>query len=115
MRQKHEAWLPILHTSREERHYIALFSNTARAHELGKTRDWVVLFCDGGVRENRYTVITSQFGPSSGQRIVPGHEAYCEEYYKRPKASELCETTSKGQSVPPYPCVCRASSLADLS
>ena len=111
----HEAWLPILHTSREERHYIALFSNTARAHELGKTRDWVVLFCDGGIRENRYTVITSQFGPLSGRRIVPGREADCEEYYKRLKASELCETTSKGQSVPPYPCVCRASSLADLS
>ena len=27
-----EAWLPILHTERNERHYTALFSNTARAH-----------------------------------------------------------------------------------
>ena len=74
-----------------------------------------MLFCDGGIRENRYTVITSQFGPLSGRRIVPGREAYCEEYYKRLKASELSETTSKVQSVPLYPCVCRASSLADLS
>jgi hypothetical protein len=74
-----------------------------------------VLFCDGGIRENHYTVITSQFGPLSGRRIVPGREGDCEEYYKRLKASEFCETTSKGQSVPPYPCVCRVSSLADLS
>ena len=82
----HEAWLPILHTSRDERHYIALFSNTARAHELGKTRDWVVLFCDGGIRENRYTVITSQFGPLSGRRIVPGREADSRRYSAAPAA-----------------------------
>ena len=31
-----EAWLPVLHTHRGERHYTALFSNTARAHELGR-------------------------------------------------------------------------------
>ena len=38
-----ENWLPILHTARDGRHYTALFSNTAHAHELTK-RDWVVLF-----------------------------------------------------------------------
>ena len=31
-----EAWLPVLHTSRGERHYTALFSNTALAHRLGR-------------------------------------------------------------------------------
>jgi DNA polymerase/3'-5' exonuclease PolX len=31
-----EAWLPILHTRRGEREYIALFSNTARTHG----QDW---------------------------------------------------------------------------
>ncbi|MEE8311767.1 MAG: helix-hairpin-helix domain-containing protein, partial [Candidatus Binatia bacterium] len=36
-----EAWLPILHTEREGRSYTALFSNTQRAHQLGKTDDWV--------------------------------------------------------------------------
>jgi hypothetical protein len=25
-------------------HFTALFSNTARAHELRRTRDWVVLY-----------------------------------------------------------------------
>jgi putative hydrolase len=87
-----EAWLPILHTSRKERHYTALFSNTARAHELRKTHDWVVLFCDDGTRENRYMVMTSEFGPLSGRRIVPGRDAECKKHYEQLKASELCET-----------------------
>ena len=34
------AWLPILHTDRGKWHFTALFSNTARAHELGRTDDW---------------------------------------------------------------------------
>jgi DNA polymerase (family 10) len=76
-----EAWLPIMHTARSGRHYTALFSNTARAHELGKTRDWVVLFCDDGDTEHRFTVITSEFGPLQGRRIVAGREADCENDY----------------------------------
>ena len=78
-----ESWLPILHTVRGGRHYTALFSNTARAHELGKTRDWVVLFCDNGETENRFTVITSEFGRLQGRRIVTGREPECEKYYDR--------------------------------
>ena len=42
----HEAWLPVLHTQRGQRHYTVLLSNTAHAHRLGKTHDWVVLYCD---------------------------------------------------------------------
>lgn len=76
-----EAWLPILHTVRDGRHYTALFSNTARAHELGKTCDWVVLFCDNGDTEHRFTVITSEFGRLGGKRIVAGREAECEKHY----------------------------------
>ncbi|MBI1354352.1 MAG: DNA-binding protein [Acidobacteria bacterium] len=70
----HEAWLPVLHTQRGERHYTALFSNTARAHQLGATRDWVVLHCDGGCGERQYTVITSHWGPTAGRRIVRGRQ-----------------------------------------
>ncbi len=81
-----EAWLPIMHTARNGRHYTALFSNTARAHELGKTREWVVLFCDNGDTEHRFTVITSEFGLLEGKRIVAGREAECEKYYERPGA-----------------------------
>jgi DNA polymerase/3'-5' exonuclease PolX len=38
-----KAWLPILHTQRGDWAFTALFSNTARAHDVGKTDDWVVL------------------------------------------------------------------------
>ena len=62
-----EAWLPVLHTQRGERHYTVLFSNTTRAHRLGKTHDWVVLYYDGGQEERQYTVITSQRGPAHWQ------------------------------------------------
>ena len=72
-----EAWLPILHTDRGEHHYTALFSNTARAHELGKTHDWVVLYVDGRDAEQQYTVITSGRGAFRGRRIVRGREAEC--------------------------------------
>ena len=39
-----EAWLPILHTRREEWEFTALFSNTRLAHELGRTADWVIVY-----------------------------------------------------------------------
>ena len=77
----HEAWLPILHTARGERHYTALFSNTARAHQLGKTQDWVILYYDGGAGERQSTVITSQFGVLKGKRIVRGREEECARQY----------------------------------
>ena len=76
-----EAWLPVLHTTRGACHYTALFSNTARAHELGKTRDWVVLFYDGDQTERQCTVITSEFGSLKGRRIVRGRETECEAFY----------------------------------
>jgi len=87
-----ESWLPVLHTVRNRRHYTALFSNTARAHELKKTRDWVVLFCDNGETEQRFTVITSEFGRLQGRRLVAGREAECERYYQE-AAGRGCRRT----------------------
>lgn len=78
---EHKTWLPVLHTHRGERNYTALFSNTARAHAMGKTRDWVVLYYDGGRGERQCTVITSQRGPLEGKRIIRGREPECVEYY----------------------------------
>ena len=69
-----EAWLPVLHTRRGPRRYTALFSNTARAHRSGKTRDWVVLYIDHDGGDQQYTVITATRGPLRGQRIVAGRE-----------------------------------------
>lgn len=74
---KREAWLPVLHTQRGDRHYTALFSNTARAHHLGKTHDWVILYYDRGGGESQCTVITAERGALKGKRIVRGREAEC--------------------------------------
>ncbi|HXV60388.1 MAG TPA: helix-hairpin-helix domain-containing protein [Vicinamibacteria bacterium] len=74
-------WLPILHTAHGDRHYTALFSNTARAHELGKTDDWVVLYLDDGQSERQSTVVTETRGPLAGRRVVRGREEECREYY----------------------------------
>ena len=72
------AWLPILHTDRGSWHFTALFSNTARAHELGRTDDWVVVFFyDDDHREGQHTVVTEVRGPMTGQRVVRGREAEC--------------------------------------
>ena len=81
-----KAWLPVLHTRRGDHEYTALFSNTGRAHRLGRTHDWVVLYYDGGAREHQATVITARRGPLEGKRIVPGREDECERYYGRPGA-----------------------------
>lgn len=72
------AWLPVLHTERGPWHATALFSNTARAHELGRTGDWVVIyFHRDGVAEGRRTVVTEGSGPDRGRRVVRGREAEC--------------------------------------
>jgi hypothetical protein len=76
------AWLPVLHTARGICHYTALFSNTAHAHQLHKTRDWVVLYYDGHDGERQCTVITADFGCLKGRRIVRGRESECEAHYR---------------------------------
>ena len=76
-----EAWLPILHTERGSRHYTAMFSNTARAHHLGRNHDWVILYHDGSGHGRQYTAVSSQHGLLRGKRIVRGREAECQEHY----------------------------------
>jgi hypothetical protein len=79
-----EAWLPILHTERDPWHYTALFSNTARAHALDRTRDWVVIYFHGDAgSEAQRTVVTETRGPLAGQRVVRGREPECEKLYCR--------------------------------
>jgi hypothetical protein len=77
-----DAWLPILHTERHGRHYTALYSNTARAHELGTTHDWVVIYLDDDARRYQCTVITSRFGSLRGHRIIRGREVECRISYE---------------------------------
>ena len=58
-------------------------SNTARAHELGRTRDWVVIyFHDDDHVERQRTVVTETRGPLQGRRVVRGREAECRAWYE---------------------------------
>jgi len=86
-----EAWLPVLHTQRGARHYTAMFSNTALAHQLKKTRDWVILYYDDAHGERQCTVVTGRHPSFMNKRIVRGREAECESYYR----SREQETTAK--------------------
>ncbi len=81
------AWLPVLHTQRGDRHYTALFSNTERAHELGMTHDWVVIYRDDNNDHGRWTVITAQYGRVRGHRVVLGREVECATHHKEPVIS----------------------------
>lgn len=76
-----KAWLPIMHTERGDWEITALYSNTARAHELGATGDWVVIYYDHGEREDQCTVITAARGPVAGRRVVRGREQECRQHY----------------------------------
>jgi hypothetical protein len=78
-----ESWLPVLHAHRELWHFTALYSNTARAHELGRTRDWVVIyFHDDDHVERQRTVVTETRGPLQGRRVVRGREAECRAWHE---------------------------------
>jgi hypothetical protein len=75
------AWLPIWHTQRSGWNFTALFSNTARAHELGRTRDWVVVYYERDGHEDQCTVVTEHQGRLKGQRVVRGREKECLNHY----------------------------------
>lgn len=77
-----EAWLPVLHADRDGWHFTALYSNTAQAHQLNRTRDWVVLyFYDDEHVEGQHTVVTETHGPLAGRRVVRGRETECRAHY----------------------------------
>ena len=80
-----EAWLPVMHTERDGWEFTVLFSNTARAHELHMTDDWVVIYYrpdgKGQDAEGQNTVVTETRGPLIGKRSVRGREDECEDYY----------------------------------
>lgn len=78
-----KAWLPVLHTRRGDWHFTALYSNTAHAHELGRTQDWVVLyFHDDDQAERQRTVVNEHRGALTGNRVVRGRELECRAWYE---------------------------------
>jgi hypothetical protein len=77
-----EAWLPILHAQRGDWHFTVLYSNTAQAHRLGKTSDWVVMyFHTDDEPERQCTVVTETRGELARKRVVRGREQECRTYY----------------------------------
>jgi hypothetical protein len=70
-----EAWLPILHTTRDDWHFTALYSKTRLAHELGRIKDWVVIYYHTDAQpEGQCTVVTERRGSLAGRRVVRGRE-----------------------------------------
>ena len=79
---ENKAWLPILHTTHDHWHFTALYSNTARAHQLGRTADWVVIyFYDDHHLEGQHTVVSETHGSLQGCRVVRGRETECLQHY----------------------------------
>ena len=77
-----EAWLPVLHCERDGWQFTALYSNTALAHQLNRTRDWVRVFhYDSENAEGQHTVVTETHGALAGKRVVRGREAECRSHY----------------------------------
>jgi hypothetical protein len=81
-----EAWLPVLHAKRDGWEFTALFSNTAQAHKLQKTDDWVVIYYKRGDTERQHTVVTETKGPLKGKRVVRGRDAENRSFYKVTKS-----------------------------
>lgn len=90
---RHEAWLPVLHLAREGWQMTALFSNTGRAHRLGREHDWVVLYYRGDHGSGQATIVTEYAGPLRGRRVVRGREAECLEHYGVPAWAGPYEAT----------------------
>ena len=78
---KGEAWLPIMHADQNGWSFTALYSNTARAHDLGKVLDWVVIYYEIDHHKDQCTVVTATSGPLRGKRVVRGRETECLEFY----------------------------------
>ncbi len=63
--------------------FTAVYSNSFRAHQLGKTRNWVVIYFERDGEENQCTVVTEHSGQLAGRRVVRGREAECASHYAR--------------------------------
>jgi DNA polymerase (family 10) len=76
-------WLPIHHADRDGWQFTALYSNTKRAHELGRTNDWVVIYYHRDHDEDQCTVVTIASGRWAGRRVVRGREDECRALFVR--------------------------------
>lgn len=65
----------------------ALFSNTSRAHELGRTHDWVVIYYRRDGLAGQCTVVTARHGRLLDLRVIRGRETECLAYYEQRHAA----------------------------
>jgi len=77
-----KAWLPIMHKERDGWNFTVLYSNTALAHNLDRTHDWVVIYFEKNGKEGQNTVVTETKGDLEGKRVVRGREDACRKYYQ---------------------------------
>jgi DNA polymerase (family 10) len=80
---RREAWLPIWHTEHDGWHVTALFSNTPLAHQLGTTRDWVIVYYERDGVSGQCTIVTERRGHLAGRRVVRGRELECRTSFER--------------------------------
>jgi hypothetical protein len=80
--EANEPWLPIFKTACNGWRFRALYSNTALAHRLKQTYDWVVIYFRDGQTPGQRTVVTETRGDLRGRRVVRGRERECREYYR---------------------------------
>jgi hypothetical protein len=79
---EHEPWLPLYVADRDGWRFRALFSNTALAHRLNRTHDWVVVAFHDGFNSGQRTVVTETRGDLRGLRVVRGRERECRAHYQ---------------------------------
>ncbi len=72
---ENQPWLPLYNTDRRGWRFRASFSNTALAHRLGRTRDWVVVSFHDGFASGQRTVVTETAGDLRGRRMVAAASA----------------------------------------
>ena len=92
-----EAWLPILHTERDGWSLTALFSNSARAHQLGRTHDWVVIYADRDGRHDQCTVVTERRGYEL-PRVIRGREFECSTLAERTRTQPGASSAPPGEA-----------------
>jgi DNA polymerase (family X) len=86
-----ESWIPFFQTRRASWSFRVLLSNTALAHRLGRTHDWVVIyFTDDRGSSGQRTVVTETQGELTGRRVVRGREAECREFYLDQRTGTAC-------------------------
>lgn len=78
---ENDPWLPLYQIRRQGWRFRALYSNTALAHRLGQTHDWVVIYFTDDVTSGQRTVVTETRGDLRGRRVVRGREGECQAYY----------------------------------